>query len=266
VTSVGRVFDAPRVYRYLAAGIVLTVLLARALTAFGTADILDWDETYYASTTATAAHGLGLYPYALGYPQIPNMGGVGFVIYLYVLAYKLIGPHLIALRLVSFLASLAAVGDIALWTRKIYGGGAGLAALAITPALLVFQLSNSIRFDILATAFVAWALVLHAYAAERLESTRWPLIVGFVFAIGLGVHLHTAAAAFAVGFAYLVHAVAARRRSHEDAGRALKTVVAFTGGYAPARPCSSPSACFRTRISCARQGWRGCRRSDPPPN
>ena len=95
--------------------IALTVLVARGVTAFGTSDLLDWDETYHASTTSTAAHGLGLYPYVLGYPQIPNMGGVGFVIYLYVLAYKLIGPHLISLRLVSFAAGIVAVAGVALW-------------------------------------------------------------------------------------------------------------------------------------------------------
>jgi 4-amino-4-deoxy-L-arabinose transferase-like glycosyltransferase len=222
---------ASRIYRYLAVAIALTVLLARALTALGTPDVLDWDETYYASTTATAAHGFGLYPYVLGYPQIPNMGGVGFVIYLYVLAYNLIGPQLIALRVVSVLASLAGVAGIAYWTKKIYGGAAGFAALAIAPALLVFQLSNSIRFDILAIAFVAWALVLHAHAATRPESLRWSLLVGFVFALGLEVHLHTAAAAFAVGFAHLIHAVAARRRSREDGSRAGKVLLAFVGGY-----------------------------------
>ena len=115
--------------------------------------------------------------------------------------------------------------------RELYGGAAGFAALALTPALLVFQLSNSIRFDILAIAFVAWALVLHAHAATRPESLRWSLLVGFVFALGLEVHLHTAAAAVAVGFAHLVHAVAARRRSREDGGRAGKVLLAFVGGY-----------------------------------
>ena len=64
-------------------------------------DVLDWDETYYASTTATAARGLGLYPFVQGYPQIPSMGGVGYGVYFYVLAYQTLGPYLLPLRFVS---------------------------------------------------------------------------------------------------------------------------------------------------------------------
>ena len=65
-------------------GLATSVLIARAAVAFGADDVLDWDETYYTSTTATAAHGLGLYPYVLGYPPIPNMGGTGYIVFLYV--------------------------------------------------------------------------------------------------------------------------------------------------------------------------------------
>src|SRR5262245_49866904 len=122
--------------------LAVTVLTARSLVALGTPDVLDWDETYYASTTATAAHGLGLYPYVQGFPPIHDMGGVGYVILVYVAAYKLLGPHLIALRLVSLCASVVAVAGIFVLTRRLYGPTAGFAALALTPSLYLFQLSN----------------------------------------------------------------------------------------------------------------------------
>jgi 4-amino-4-deoxy-L-arabinose transferase-like glycosyltransferase len=210
--------------------LALTALTARAITALGTDEVLDWDETYYASTTSTAAHGLGVYPYVLGYPSIPDMGGMGYIVFLYVLAYKLLGPHLFGLRLVSFLASLLAVAGLAVLTRRLFGSAAGLAALAITPSLLVFHLSNTIRLDVFALTFVAWALVLYVHAAER-HSMDWHILVGFVFALGLEVHLHTAAAAFAVGFAYLMHTLGALRRDATRHRLLTTPVTGFVAGY-----------------------------------
>ncbi len=220
-----------RAFLLLSLLLALAALAGRAISALGTDEILDWDETYYASTTSTAAHGLGFYPYVLGYPPIPNMGGVGYVVSLYVLAYKLLGPHLLALRLVSFLASLLAVAGLSVLTGRLYGSAAGLAALALTPSLLVFHLSNTIRLDVFAIAFVAWALVLYAHAADKQDSIGWHILVGLAFALGLEVHLHTAAAAFAVGFAYLVHTIALRR----DATRTrlvTRPIAGFVAGYA----------------------------------
>jgi 4-amino-4-deoxy-L-arabinose transferase-like glycosyltransferase len=210
----------------------LSVLAVRALVALGSDGVLDWDETYYASTTSTAAHGLGFYPYVLGYERIPHMGGLGYVISLYVFAYKLLGPHLSALRLVSLLVSLLAVAGLFVLTKKWYGSAAGLAAVALTPSLLIFHLSNTIRLDVFAIAFVAWALVLYSHAAERQSSIAWQVAVGFTFALGLQVHLHTAAAAFAVGLAYLVNSVRALRR--EPAANRLLTqpIALFAAGYA----------------------------------
>jgi len=62
---------------FLALCLVLagTAFTARTLVALGSNGLLDWDETYYASTTSTAAHGLGLYPYVLGYPRIYKVPG-----------------------------------------------------------------------------------------------------------------------------------------------------------------------------------------------
>ena len=212
--------------------LALAALTARALVALGTDEVLDWDETYYASTTSTAAHGLGLYPYVLGYPSIPNMGGVGHIVFLYVLAYKQLGPHLTSLRLVSFLVSLIAVAGISLLTGRLYGSAAGLAALALTPSLLIFQLSNSIRIDVFAIAFVAWSLVLYSYAAEKQASMGWHVVVGVTFALGLEVHLHTAAAAFAVGFVYLIQLAGALRRTRAANGPLFRPLAGFVLGYA----------------------------------
>jgi 4-amino-4-deoxy-L-arabinose transferase-like glycosyltransferase len=205
--------------------LALTALTARGLVALGTPDVLDWDETYYASTTATAAHGLGLYPYALGYPPIHDMGGMGYVVFLYVLAYKLLGPHLSALRLVSLCVSVLAVTSLFVLTRRWYGATAGLAALALAPSLLLFQLSNTIRFDVFAIAFVAWSLVLYSHSADRQRSLGWYIVLGLVFALGLEVHLHTAAAAFAVGFVFLARAI-------RDRGTGAAPLIGFVTGYA----------------------------------
>ena len=111
------------------------------------------------------------------------------------------------------------------------GSAAGLAALALTPSLLVFHLSNTIRLDVFAVAFVAWALVLYVHAAER-HSINWHILVGFVFALGLEVHLHTAAAAFAVGFVYLIHAIGALRRDATRRSPLTSPVTGFVAGYA----------------------------------
>lgn len=218
---------------FLALCLVLATvaLAARLLLAVSSSGLLDWDETYYASTTSTAAHGLGLYPYVLGYPRIHDMGGVGYIITLYVAAYKLLGAHLVALRLVSLAASLAATAGLWTLTRRLHGSAAGLAALALTPSLTIFQLSNTIRLDVFAIAFVAWALVLYLHASRHPLSIRWHALVGIIFALGLEVHLHTAAAAVAVGCAYLWRSAESLRRHGIDRGGAIRPLVAFVAGY-----------------------------------
>ncbi len=227
-------------------------LIARASTALATRGLLDWDETYYASIAATAAHGLGFYPYVLGYPQIPNMGGVGYIVSLYVMAYKLIGPHLIGLRVVSFIVSVLAVAGLGLLTRRLYGWSAGVVAVALTPSLLVFHLSNTIRLDVFAIAFAAWALLLYVYVAERTSAARWHLLLGIVCALGLEVHLHTAAIAFAIGIAYVMRAISSGRRDGTT-GQVVRPIAGFVGGYAigalifvTANVLPNPQAFFRT--------------------
>jgi hypothetical protein len=221
---------AGTVFLILCVGLAAAALAARAVTALGTSAVLDWDETYYASTTSTAAHGLGLYPYVLGYPQIHNMGGLGYVVYLYVAAYNVLGPHLAALRLVSLLASLLAIAGAGILTRQLYGSAAGLAAVALTPSLLIVQLSNTIRMDVFAIAYVAWALVLYVHAARR-DTIGLHALVGTTLALGLEVHLHTAAAAFAIGCAYVAYAFRAVRRDGLSGARWVRSLPAFVGGY-----------------------------------
>jgi Dolichyl-phosphate-mannose-protein mannosyltransferase len=219
-----------RVFIGVCVALALVALTARAVTALGTRGLLDWDETYYTSTAATAAHGLGLYPYVLGYPPIPNMGGVGYIVSLYVIAYKLVGPHLFGLRIVSLIASLLAVAGLALLARRLYGLSASLVAVALTPSLLVFHLSNTIRLDVFAIAFGAWALLLYTHVVVRNTATAWHVLLGTVCALGLQVHLHTAAIAFAIGVAYVVGMTSTVRRDGISA-HVLTPILAFVGGY-----------------------------------
>ena len=218
---------APRIFLLLCLILGIAGFVARGTIALGTPDPLEWDETYYASTTSTAAHGLGLYPYILGYPRLHDMGGVGYVILLFVIAYNAAGPSLIALRAVSLAASAAAIAGISILTLRVHGRAAALAALALTPSFVIFRLSNTIRMDVFAIAFVAWALVLYWHAVTHKRTIRSHLLVGIVFALGLEVHLHTAAATFAVGCAYLL---AWTREQHDKRG-AARALAAFVGGY-----------------------------------
>ena len=131
-----------------------------------------------------------------------------------------------------FSVGLSAIAGLFVLARKWYGSATGFAALALTPSLLIFQLSNTIRFDVFAIAFVAWALVFYSYAVQRHASIVLHVAVGFVLALGLQVHLHTAAAAFAVGCAYLVSDIRAVRHRTPSRRPALMPVLGFVAGYA----------------------------------
>ncbi len=198
--------------------------------ALTTTGVLDWDETYYASTTSTVAHGLGFYPHILGYPPIPDMGGIGYVLGVYALAYTAIGPHLLSLRLVSVLASFVAIAGLATLSRRWHGTAAALVTIAIAPTLSVFRLTNSIRLDVVVVAFVAWVLVLFTHIRRRALPAH--ALLGLVLALGLEVHLHTAAAAFAIGVTYLVDAIRDMRTRVAPGSSARRPLVWFAGGYA----------------------------------
>ena len=134
---------------------MLAALTLRTYQAFSERGVLDWDETYYLSTAVTGADGRGLYPYVFGYGPMPILGGLGYAAYLYAVVVKIFGPSILALRAVSLLAALA--GLVCLWlvVRRWYGSGAAWMAATLAAASRLFAMSNSIRLDSLAFAWVA---------------------------------------------------------------------------------------------------------------
>ena len=222
----------PILFALAAAVVGLAAIGVRAYAALAMPEVLDWDETYYASTTATASRGLGLYPFVQGYPQIPSMGGVGYAVYFYVLLYLAIGPFLQPLRLLSLAASVLAVAGMTVATRRLCGGAAAWVAFAIAPALLVIHGTNSIRLDSFAIAFVAWAFVLYVATSERPPTFGRYALLGAVFALGLHFHLHTAAATFAIGAALLWQALRSIARRRMPFAAAATPVTGFVAGYA----------------------------------
>lgn len=175
----------------------------RAYVALGTRDILEWDETYYMSLATTAAEGLGLYPHIYGYPRMPIMGGTGYAAYVYAWAVQLAGPTVFALRAVSLLASIAGLAAMWLLVKTLYGSGTAWMAAALTSALQLFVMSNSIRMDAMTFAWVTSALCLTALAMQRWNAPRLHLFAGLAFGLGLQVHLDTVVTAVAVGLLYL---------------------------------------------------------------
>jgi len=198
---------APLLFTSTCMFFISLALLARAYIAFTTPEILNWDETYYASIASTYANGFGLQPYVQGYGDIPYMGGVGLFSASYSIAYQIIGPYLWALRLVSFLFSVIGLIGIFVLMRKWYGSATGLAAVAITGFLYLFDFTNSIRPDAFGFSTIAWLLFFFALAQDRQDNKRWQLGIGFLFALGLQAHLHTAVVAVACGFVYLIDAL-----------------------------------------------------------
>jgi 4-amino-4-deoxy-L-arabinose transferase-like glycosyltransferase len=186
---------------------LLPLVLASALRiyqALGTRDVLDWDETYYVSLAVTAAAGRGLYAYLFGYPPMPVMGGIGYAAYLYAIAVRLAGPTVLALRVVSLLASFAGLWCAWLLVKKWYGSGAAWMAVALIAATRLFVMSNSARMDSLTFAYVMAAVLAAAAAFERPTDGRRHLWAGLVFGLGLEVHLDTVVTAVACGMVYLV--------------------------------------------------------------
>jgi hypothetical protein len=176
----------------------------RIYQALGTHDLLEWDETYYMSMAVTAADGRGLYPYVFGFGATPIMGGPGYAAYVYALAVLLAGPTVMGLRVVSLLASLAGLVCVWLLVRMWYGAGTAWMAVALTPALRLFVMSNSVRMDSMAFAYVTGAILVSAVAFQRWDAKRWHLFAGLVFGLGLQVHIDTAVTAVACGVVYLV--------------------------------------------------------------
>src|SRR5262249_5357086 len=137
---------------------LMAALSVRALRAFGTHGVLDWDETYYLSLANTAASGGGLYPYIYGFGPMHVMGGVGYAAYAYALAVRMFGPTIFALRAVSLIVAVLGVWGIWVAVRTWYGSAAAWIAAALTASLRLFVLSNTARMDTWAFAWAAWRI------------------------------------------------------------------------------------------------------------
>ncbi|HMC78458.1 MAG TPA: glycosyltransferase family 39 protein [Vicinamibacterales bacterium] len=190
-------------------------LALRAWQALTTAGVLDWDETYYLNLAVTGAAGRGLYPYLVGYGPMPILGGIGYAAYAYVLAVRVFGPTVLGLRVVSLLASGAALVFVWLLVRRWYGSAAAWMAAALTAAMRLFVMANTARMDSWTFAHVAGALLLVAIALERRDRKAWHLLAGLAFGLGLEVHIDTVVTAVACGVLYLALWVREARARHE---------------------------------------------------
>jgi hypothetical protein len=197
-----RIASAARIAMF-AVPLFVTIAL-RSYLAFTTRDVLEWDETYYLSMAVTAADGRGLYPYIFGYGEMPIMGGLGHAAYIYALAVQLAGPTVLALRAVSLVAGIAALACVWLLVRSLYGSGTAWMAAALVSSLRLFDMSNSARMDSFAFAWVAAGLLVVAVAFSRPAATRWHLLAGLFFGLGLQVHIDTVVTAAACGLLYLL--------------------------------------------------------------
>jgi 4-amino-4-deoxy-L-arabinose transferase and related glycosyltransferases of PMT family len=206
-----RVSTAARVLVFLVP--LLLALGFRTAHAFSTHDVLDWDETYYASLAVTAASGHGLYPYIYGFGPMQIMGGTGYAAYSYALAVKMFGPTIFALRTVSLLASVAGLAGIWLLVKTWYGSGPAWWAAALTASLQLFVLSNSARMDSWTFAYVTWGLVAVAVAFDRWPDRRWHLLAGLIFGLGLQVHIDTVVTGAACGFLYFLRYLSEAREA-----------------------------------------------------
>lgn len=205
-------------------------LIQRTAIAFSQSSALMWDERYYANIAATAAQGLGLYPFMQGYDPTPIMGGVSYATYLYVWAYQWIGTSIFALRVVPVIFTFVALAGFFALTRRLYGSATAFVGLALIPSLFLFQISNSIRMDILVLAHLVWALYLFVDSLEQ-PSLRRHLWVGLVFGLGLQVHLHTFGVSFAVGFYYLISAIQEAWRQRRLKPLWVSPLSLFVAGY-----------------------------------
>ena len=77
-------------------------------------------------------------------------------------------------------------------------------AAAIASSLRLFVMSNSVRMDSMAFAYVAGSLLVFSLAWQRWEDGRRHLLAGLVFGLGLQVHIDTTVSALACGALYVV--------------------------------------------------------------
>jgi hypothetical protein len=188
----------------LLAGALTVGLLAIIFRAFSTDKILQWDETYYANIAVMGAHGFGLYPATQNMLPTHLMGGVGYLVYLYVWAVKMFGATIYSLRFVALAAMIIALIPIYLTLRMWYDPLTGLVAVALAPSLYLYQLSDTARMDAITMAVAAWLLFVVAIAFKK-QRWRWHLLAGLVAGLALQAHIDTLAVTIACGLLYLVN-------------------------------------------------------------
>jgi hypothetical protein len=105
---------------------IALAVFARAMLAFSTAHMLEWDETYYVNIAATRARGAGLYPYLFGFNATQSMGCIGYTAYSYALSVKFFGPTVRALRGVALCASVLAIVGMWMAVHARYGSRRGV--------------------------------------------------------------------------------------------------------------------------------------------
>ncbi len=131
---------------------------------------------------------------------MPILGGLGHLAWLDVLAVKLAGPSVIALRFVSLGGAIAAVVLMGTLVRGLYGRTAGMMGAAIASAMYLMFLTNSARMDALTFAFVTGGLVA-VFSAWRRD--RGHYLAGLIFGFALQAHLDASVTAVACGLPYL---------------------------------------------------------------
>ncbi|HXT71400.1 MAG TPA: glycosyltransferase family 39 protein [Vicinamibacterales bacterium] len=181
----------------------LTAALAlRTFIAVSAHDVLQWDETYYLSTAVTGGLGRGLYPFVFGYSPMPILGGLGHLAWLDVMAVKLAGPNIIALRVVSLAGAAASIALMYRLVRTLYGHAAGLMGAVITASMYLMFLTNSARMDALTFAFVTAGL-LAVFRALARDTAGAHYLAGLIFGLALQAHLDATVTAVACGLPYL---------------------------------------------------------------
>jgi hypothetical protein len=203
-------------------------LALRTFIAVSAHDLLQWDETYYLSTAVTGGLGRGLYPFVFGYPPMPILGGLGHLAWLDVIAVKLAGPNVVALRLVSLAGAAASIALMYRLVRTLYGHTAGLMGAVITASMYLMFLTNSSRMDALTFAFVTAGL-LAVFRALARDTAGAHYVAGLIFGLALQAHLDATVTAVACGLPYLFRWI----RESRAAGRVRvpAALLLYTAGF-----------------------------------
>lgn len=192
-----------QLFRVTCSLMLVAIILLGMFHIFTVPGMLNYDERYYASIAATGASGLGLYPYIQNYPPMPIMGGVGGLAWLYVLAYKILGPTIWSLRVVVLIFYLLGLPAIYILFRRWYGTATAWLALVLIPASYFYTLSLSARMDTITLTWIWWGLVL-IDTARRKQDLRWYLLAGLFCGLGLEAHIHTSITTIACGILLLI--------------------------------------------------------------